>query len=296
MEELAALGASRRGGGPGAFVLNFCDTGYGNDPTREGHVPALLELLGIPYSGSGPACLHLCYDKVAVRTTAAALGVPVPSERIVPADADVLPDDLSFPVLVKPRTGDGSVGIDAGAVVRSTDRLGERIARLRTLLPGRDLLVQEFLEGTEYAVGLVGNPDDGLEALPVLEVDYGGLDPGLDPILSYESKTDPASPYWTDIRYRPATLDRPGRSGLVGPSERLFRWLGCRDYARFDFRCDADGTPRLLEANPNPAWCWDGKMNLMAGFAGTDTPGFLASLLEAAQRRVARELGTGLGG
>ena len=130
------------------------------------------------------------------------------------------------------------------------------------------MLVQEFLTGAEYSVQMVGNPDQGLRALPILEVDYSKLDQKLPKILGYESKWEPDSPYWTQITYREATLADQKQQQMIDSSSRLFERLGCRDYARFDFRADAKGEIKLLEVNPNPGWCWDGKMNLMAELPG----------------------------
>ncbi len=280
---------------PPAFVLNFCDTGLRNEAHLELHVPALLEILGVPYSGSPPGTLALCYDKALVRAVAAEAGVAVPEERFVrPGDPldEAIPE--RFPALVKPNRGDGSVGITRRALVRDEAEARACLEDLRRTLPDREILVQEYLPGTEYGVGLIGNPggsgptgEDGFTALPVMEVDFAGLPEGFAPILSYESKADPGSPYYTGIAYREARLEPEVRARLVSWSARLFERLGCRDYARVDFRTGADGTVKLLEVNPNPAWCWDGKLAFMTGFAGRPYSDLLARILEAAQARVA---------
>ncbi len=272
---------------PPAFVLNFCDTGFRNVAAHELHIPAFLELLEIPYSGATPACMALCYDKALVRAAAAALGIPVPAEVYLIADADALPAGVRFPALIKPSCGDGSIGITQESVVGDGEAAWRYIEWLRCELPGRDVLIQEFLPGAEYSVGLIGNPGAGFKALPVLQVDYSGLDATLPRILAYASKADPDSPYWSDIKYREAHLDARVRARLTQHSECLFTRLGCRDYARFDFRADVDGEIKLLEVNPNAAWCWDGKLNMMAGFGGYDYAAFLRLILEAAQTRVA---------
>lgn len=271
---------------PPDLVLNFCDTGFRNLATQELHVPALLEVLGIPYSGASPACMAICYDKQIVRLVAEALGIPVPREAYLPAGQppDALPD--IYPALIKPNHGDGSVGIRMDAVVRSRAEAEACIARVRAELPGRALLIQEYLPGPEYGVGLIGNPDTGLTALPALEVDFSGLPAGLNPILSFESKALPDSPYWTEIRFRRAAADERLLADLAGHARRLFARLGCRDYARFDFRCAADGVPRLMEVNPNPAWANDGKLAFMAGFAGIAYPDMLKMILDAAIDRL----------
>ena len=106
-------------------------------------------------------------------------------------------------------------------------------------------------------------------------------------ILGYESKWIPTSAYWNQIRYKEAELDEDVRRQLSDWSSLLFERLACRDYARFDFRADSSGTIKLLEVNPNPGWCWDGKMNIMAGFEGLSYSEMLGMILEAAQQRVA---------
>jgi D-alanine-D-alanine ligase len=145
------------------------------------------------------------------------------------------------------------------------------------------------LTGPEYSIGIIGNPGQGYRILPPLEVDYSRLDPGLPQLLPYESKWVPDSPYWTQIGYREARLDEEARRKIVDYSNILFERLGCRDYARFDFRADAEGEIRLLEVNPNPGWCWDGKLNLMAEMAGLRYSDLLKLIIEAAQERVAAQ-------
>lgn len=268
------------------LVLNLCDEGFNNDPFKELHVPAMLDALGLPYTGAAPAALAACYDKGLVRAVAMTLDVPVPLETYVrPGDQGATLPSV-FPALLKPNFGDSSQGITKDAVVHNTRGLLDYLDRLRTEFPKRPVLVQEYLTGAEYSVGLVGNPDQGLRALPILEVDFSKLDADLPRILGYESKWDPKSPYWTQIRYLEALkLSELQQQQMVEHSTRLFERLGCRDYARFDFRADAKGEIKLLEVNPNPGWCWDGKMNLMAGFSGLRYTDFLGQILAAAVER-----------
>jgi D-alanine-D-alanine ligase len=268
------------------LVVNFCDTGFRNVATQELHVPALLEMLGVPYSGASPACMALCYDKQIVRLIAGALDIPVPHEICLQPDQPLPEGGDLYPALIKPNQADGSVGITKDAVVLSAAEAERYVAWLRRELPGRAILVQEYLPGPEYGVGLIGNPGDRLDALPALEVDFTRLPAGLAPILSFESKALPDSPYWTEIKFKRAEVDEAVLAGIVGHAKRLFARLGCRDYGRFDFRCAADGGPRLLEVNPNPAWANDGKLAFMAGFAGIAYPDMLKMILDAALNRV----------
>ncbi len=268
------------------LVVNFCDTGFRNVPAHELHIPAYLELLGIPYTGAPPAAMVMCFDKAIVRLVAQSLGIAVPHEAFIAADAplDCLPD--FFPALIKPNTADGSVGITKDAVVRDARDALAYLEWLRSALPGTDALYQEYLPGPEYGIGLIGNPEDGMTALPPLEVDFSRLPAGLNPILSYESKALPDSPYWTEIKFKRAAVDDPAADAMAAAARRLFRRLSLRDYGRFDFRRGADGTVKLMEVNPNPAWANDGKLAFMAGFAGIAYPDMLRMIQDAALARI----------
>jgi D-alanine-D-alanine ligase len=268
---------------PPAFALNFCDTGFRNEAGLELHVASYLEMLGIAYSGCGPVPLGLCYDKALVRALAQSIGIPVPREIFLrPGEAL---SDIQYPAFIKPNRGDGSVGITADSVVHDNAAAERYIAKLRAALPGDNIIIQDFLAGDEYGVGIIGNPGDGFTVLPVLEVDYSALDPSLPRLLDYSSKTDPSSPYWTDVRFREARLDESAKQSIRNWCQGLFARLGLRDYARFDFRAAADGQIKLMEVNPNPAWCWDGKLAHMASHMGERHSGLLRMIIEAARQR-----------
>ncbi len=267
------------------LVFNLCDEGFRNDPFKELHVPALLEMNDLPYTGAAPGCLAMCYDKSLVRAVAQSLDIPVPLETFIRAGDQSATLPAVFPAILKPNFGDSSIGITADAVVYDKHALLDYLGELRAEFAGKPLLVQEYLAGSEYSVTVIGNPKQGMRALPVLEVDYSGLDPKLPRILGYESKWLPDSAYWTQIAYKQANLPESDEQAIVGHAERLFERLGCRDYARFDFRTGADGVFKLLEANPNPGWCWDGKMNLMAEFGDMTYPELLTRILNVACER-----------
>jgi len=270
---------------PPAMVFNLCDEGFNNQATMELHVPAILELFNIPYTGAGPGCLWLCYNKANVRSIAASMDVEVPTETYFDPNDQAANLPSFFPALIKPNCGDSSIGITQNAVVNNAEELINYLDHLREILPGVPLLIQEYLQGPEYSVGLIGNPDK-FEVLPILEVDYSQLAPQLPKILSYESKWDPDSPYWNDIRYKEAALDDETHRKLIHFSSILFERLECRDYARFDYRTDSEGRIKLLEVNPNPGWCWDGKLNLMAGFAGLEYWQLLEMIIHASKERI----------
>jgi D-alanine-D-alanine ligase len=271
---------------PPDLVLNFCDAGFRNLAAQELHVPALLELVDVPYTGAGPACMVLCYDKAVTRLVAAASGIPVPDEIYLSPDRSPTAVDFPLPALLKPVHGDGSLGITRDSVVCTREQARSRLERFARELAGSALLAQEFLTGPEYGLALVGNPRTGFTAFPPLEVDYSALPADLPPILAFESKTGPETPYGR-VSIRPASLPPATVAELRRRAELLFARLQCRDYARFDFRTDADGTIKLLEVNPNPAWSSAGKLAIMAGFAGRSYAELLGMILGAARARLA---------
>lgn len=108
--------------------------------------------------------------------------------------------------------------------------------------------------------------------------------------FGFDAKRNPDSPYWTEIEPVPAGLPDDTCEQIRQDSHLLFERLGCRDYARFDWRLDTDGTPHLLEANPNPGWCWDGHLVEAAAFDGTSYPQVLEEILDAAYGRHGRSV------
>lgn len=270
------------------FVFNLCDEGYANDPRMELHVPALLDMAGVPYSGAGPQCLAFCYDKSLVRGVAREMGIPVPEAHFVRPGAstiDLL--DVGYPAIVKPNSGDCSVGITARSVAYTPEELAEALQTVRSQVGAhRPLLVEEFLTGKDLTVGIIGNPASGYTMLPITEDDYSALPPDLPPICGYEAKWLADSPYMLDVKTVVADVTDATRGLIEECSLALFERLGCRDYARFDWRLDRFGEPRLLEANPNPGWCWDGHLAKQAAYAGYDYADMIRLILEAAARRI----------
>ena len=271
------------------FVLNLCDEGFNNEATKELHVPALLELLGIRYTGGDPQCLAYCYDKSLVRGIASELDVPVPAAfTVMPEDTAFISLPLAFPLIVKPNFGDSSVGITVDSVCYDVNQLEQAITHVRQIV-GFDepVLVEQFLTGKDISVGIIGNPPDNYQVLPIIEEDYSAIPEGMPRICGYEAKWDESSIYFTGIKSVVAELPNETTGFLTASCLKLFERLGCRDYARFDWRLDANNTPRLLEVNPNPGWCWDGHLARMAAFGGIDYRAMLKEILRACEDRLA---------
>ena len=271
------------------LVFNLCDEGYVNDPRKELHVPAILEALGIPYTGSGPQCLAFCYDKSLVRGVASEMGIQVPEGQLVQTDNSTLDLTLNFPVIVKPNFGDSSFGIIQRSVVQTAEELLNAVGEIRRRFGyEKPVLVEEFLTGKDLSVGILGNPPEDYILLPIVEEDYSSLPEGLPRICGYEAKWLQDSPYW-NIQSIPAVLQESVRDMIIDSCVKLFVRLECRDYCRFDWRLDGNGTPKLLEVNPNPGWCWDGHLAKMSYLAGMSYADMLGSIIGAAERRLYQE-------
>lgn len=271
------------------LVLQFCDEGWQNHNRMELHVCALLEMFNIPYSGSGPACIGVTLDKQTVLGMASAIGIPVPKTLFLESEKNGINlKGMKFPLLVKPNSTDGSFGITKKNVCYSEADLHAAIKNIREVFNVHGaLLIQEYLEGRDINCGIIGNPPYGHTVLPITEEDYSAVPEGWPKICGFESKWDPESPYW-NIKTVPTTLDKEKQQIITDCSTRLFRRLGVRDYARFDWRLDSEGNPYLLEANPNCGWCEDGHMAKTSALAGISYPAMLRMIIESALSRSTR--------
>jgi D-alanine-D-alanine ligase len=268
------------------FVVNLCDEGYCNDARKELHIPSLLELLVCPYSGSGPQCLAFCYDKSLVRGIAKEMGIPVAEGLFIKPEDSTFELSFEFPVITKPNFGDSSFGITQRSVAYDGEQLVNAILEIREKFGyEKPILVEEFLTGKDFTVGIIGNLPDSYIVLPIIEEDYSCLPPDLPRICGYEAKWLPDSPYW-NLKSIPADLPDDMEKFIVECCLKLFERLECRDYCRFDWRLDSKGNPKILEVNPNPGWCWDGHLAKMAKFAGLSYPDMLSAILRAAEERL----------
>ncbi len=275
--------------GKADFIFNLCDEGFNNEPRKELHIPSLLEILGIPYTGSGPQCLAFCYDKSLVRGIAKEMGIPVPEAFFIKPEDSSFDLSFSFPVIVKPNFGDSSFGITQRSVAHNVEDLVNAITEIRQKFGyEKPVLVEEFLTGKDLSVGIIGNPPESYTVLPIIEEDYSELPPELPRVCGYEAKWIPDSPYWK-IKSIQAQLPEETEKFIVECCLRLFERLECRDYARFDWRIDSKGNPKLLEVNPNPGWCWDGHLAKMAKIAGQSYSQMLGAILRATEQRLAAQ-------
>lgn len=267
------------------LVFNLCDEGFGNDAKKELHVPALLEMMNLPYTGSNPQTLAYCYDKSLIRGIATEIGVPVANAFVITAEDNLFELNIPFPVIAKPNFGDSSFGITQKNVANTIEELADAILRIREQFGyDKPILVEEFLTGAEVSVGIIGNSDNYM-VLPIIEEDYSELPEGLPKICGYEAKWLVDSPYMQTLRSIRASLPLALEQELINHSLKLFQRLDCKDYCRFDWRLNSLDEPKMLEVNPNPGWCWDGHLAKMSSIGGMDYTQMLEAILNAADTR-----------
>lgn len=238
-------------GDPPDCVVNLVEF-FRDDPEQEHNVPALFELLNLPYTGNRPLALSLCQKKPQAKALLAAAGLPTPRGVVIEALPVPAELGLRFPLIVKPAHDDASGGIDAGSVVH--DR-GELEARVSLLFAEHTMaaLVEEYIAGRELHCAVLGT-----QALPLYEMKFkGGVDDQgreLPHIITYRAKWDPYSRdhYAVESQCPAQGLAPELVAEIQDVALRAFRAVGCRDYARVDMRLDPAGRPYILEVNPNP--------------------------------------------
>jgi D-alanine-D-alanine ligase len=263
---------------PVDVVFNIAEGFKGR--SRESQVPALLELLDIPYTGSDPAALNVSLDKALAKRMVKTHGVLTPDYLVMNTGKERLPKDMPpFPLLVKPVAEGTSKGVTKKSVVRDEGELRE-VAREIIAKYRQPALVEEYIGGREFTLGLLGERRP--KVLPPMEIVFlDKADPT--PIYSFEMKQD-----WNDkIRYEvPARLEPRELERLEKAARECFAALGCRDVARVDFRMDAEGRIYFIESNPLPGLApgWS-DLVLIAQAAGIDYRTLIGEILSFAIRR-----------
>ena len=221
-----------------------------NGASREAQIPAMLDMLGIPYTGSDPVTLGICLDKRRTKEILAYHRVPTPRFVTLTSVAQ-LPSRLRYPLMVKPILEGSSKGVTDASLVHDRRALRRQLAwALETYR--QPVLVEEYLPGREFTVAMLGNGAE-LQVLPIVEINLNALPAGANPIYSYEAKwlwdTEEAPlPIFTC----PAELDPFLRHRIEEVCRQAFTVLGCRDWCRIDVRLDAAGHPHIIELNPLP--------------------------------------------
>lgn len=229
------------------IAFNVCERFRGNS-FFEPHVASMLELLRIPYTGSGPLALALCMNKARVKEILFHNGIPTPKFQVFYSRSKKLDEELRFPLIVKPVCMDNSIGIDSNAVVRNEEDLRKRIGYILRVYD-QPALVEEFIVGREFAIGVLGNKNPIV--LPISEFIF--TQKLRDPILSYNAKWNKESEeFKNSVEICPAQIPRYIETKMKKTALDVYQLLEVRDYGRIDVRLSKDNVPYVLEMNPNP--------------------------------------------
>jgi D-alanine-D-alanine ligase len=266
------------------LIFNVCESLAG-DGGEERRVASMLELLDKRFTGSGSLALTLAGDKSLAKKLFAFHGIRSPDFAIIaPGHIEGAPKLDRFPLIVKPIATDASIGIDARSVVHSVDAMLERVFAVHNEFH-TPALVEEFIDGREIYVGLLGNP---LEILPPVEWDLSHLREGLPRIAGTEAK-------WKDGEAAEARAttefvaedllhDEALRRVAIDAAQALL----IRDYARVDLRVAKDGTPFVIEVNPNPWLDANAELAMAARHAQLDYGALAERIVELAMARSIR--------
>jgi D-alanine-D-alanine ligase len=237
-------------------VINLCEGAFG-DSHLEMSVPSLLELLGIPYTGSPPLALGLCQNKGLAKDVLKANGIPTP-KYIVLEDFEGWRGGIDYPLFVKPLKEDASLGISMRSLVRDDGELKLQVEYINDRYK-QPALVEKYIDGREFNVAILGNEEP--EVLPPSEILFEFSDEPK--IVDYSAKWFIESEEYEKTKpVYPAKIEPSIRGKVERMALKAYRALYCRDYARVDIRLKGK-TPYVLEVNPNP------DISLEAGYAGS---------------------------
>jgi len=261
------------------IVFNIAE-GRGTYRSREAQVPAILEMLDIPYVGSDPECLAVCLDKHLTKKLLKMAGIPTPDWRLI-ADPRELTETawhmFPFPAIVKPAYEGSSKGIHPNSLVDSAKEAAQTVKEMLEIYR-QPVLVEQFIDGVEVTVGMLGNsPAKVLGMMNILPRKQSNRF-----VYTVEVKRD-----WKNlVDYEcPAHLNEATSKKMAEYSLKTFEMLGCRDFSRIDFRVSADGIPYMLEINPLPGLGDYSDLIIMAGKMGWKHEDLIASVFNAALER-----------
>lgn len=259
--------------------FNTCEGVRGD--SREAQVPALLEMLGLPYTGSKVLALALTLDKPMTKRVLAFHGVRTPAfQEFVAVDEPVDPR-LRYPLFAKPAREGTGMGIGEGSIVRDEAALRARVGYLLAAYR-QPVLVEEYIAGRDVTVGLLGNWPD-IEVLPMSAIDYAGYGAEAVPVYGSSYKVDRASEYRCECPAAlPAELEAEVRR-LAIETMRVTRTL---DFARVDLRLDHHDVPYVLEINSLPGIAPTSDMSIMMAATGRSYATLIGAVLAAAVKRL----------
>ena len=261
------------------IVFNIAE-GRGNYRSREAQVPSILEMLDIPYTGSDPQCLATCLDKPVTKKLVVADGITTPKWLTIANKEELCQtfwDGFPLPAIIKPAYEGSSKGIRLDSIVNAPEQATGTVSKLLAYYR-QPVMLEEFIDGDEVTVGIIGNSPP--KVLGMMRVLPKRKDEHF--IYSLEVKRD----YQNRVDYEcPALLREKILDKLADSSLKVFKTLGCRDFARLDFRISSKGVPYFIEVNPLPGLGTRSDLVIMASKLGWTHNELINAVLDSALRR-----------
>jgi len=223
------------------MVLNIAEGMHGRN--REAHIPLMLEMLELPYTGSAPLALSLCLDKAKTKEILQYHKIPTPKYQVISTIKDKISKKLKYPLILKLLYEGSSMGLSEKNIVNNHKELATVLKKL-FLNYKEPVLIEEFLTGKELTVGIIGNPP---RILGIIEIYFDRYPQHFD-ILSYEAK---GVKYDDEYSGKPR-ISKELQKKICEIALKTHTVLQCRDFSRVDIRCDKKGNPYVLEINPLP--------------------------------------------
>ena len=250
---------------------------------------AILEILETPFTGSDSYALALCTDKINVKKLLNYHNLPTPKWDCAYMLDDEISADLKYPLIVKPGNTNNSLGVTNDSVVTSKEQLSKQIEKIikETNQPA---LVEEYIEGEEYHVAILGSDECDLRVLPLERMIFSALPENFWHIYSYDAK------WGNDAVYQNIAVERPSKSAnkkletlITEIALDAYTTMNCHDYGIVDVRVDKDNNPYVLEVNPNPSLDPEGCLSSAAKLINFDYARLLSEIINMAIKRYAQK-------
>ena len=231
---------------------NF-EEGIHDPPLHEFEIKAFLKTQKIPYTGCDGLSLFSDYDKSLQYSLALSAGINVPMQSFISDYTDIKNMDWKhYPAFIKPCLHGDSIGIRKSSIVHDRKQMVAELQRQKDLFPHEPIVIQDYLEGNEYTIGVMGNwNSDSCHTLPIIQIGYDRSDDAVS-VLTHDAKNAPNSSEYMQDYYHIAELQPDIEDQIQRGTLAIYRRLKCRGYARADWRLDKKGIPKFLEINALP--------------------------------------------
>lgn len=247
---------------------------------REAQVPAILNMFGIPFTGSDETTLCIALDKALTKRLLSTYHIKTPKYKVISKDSAKANISVKYPVIVKPNAEGSSKGISDKAIVSNKEEL-EGLINNNINMYKEDMLVEEYIAGREFTVAVLGNGRD-IRVFPPMEIIYKNRHKKFN-IYSYQVKKN----YKKWIQYEcPAKLDKITECQMINAAKKIYEALNCKDFARIDFRLSDEGEVYFIEINPLPGLAPGySDYPMIAEFNGVDYDSLVRQILKSALKR-----------